>query len=104
MSYHNTTNLQGEELKKAKRNAFTQEEVILDIFEDKEVRLTPSDVWTMYCSEFKEAPLTSIRRAITGLTGKGKLVKTDKMREGEYGRLEHCWKLNSPIEQLDMFN
>ena len=103
--YHNTTNLIGEELKDANQKAFNQEEAILDIFIDREqIHITPSDVWHIYKQEFKKTPLTSIRRAITGLTNKGKLVKTNKMREGEFGRLEHCWKLNSPIEQLDMFN
>ena len=93
MSYHNTTNLNGKELKEAKRNAVTQEEIILDIFKDKEVRLTPSDVWIIYRRDIKDVPLTSIRRAITNLTNRYKLYKCNDMREGMYGKLEHCWKI-----------
>ena len=103
--YYNTTNLTGKDLKEANQKAFNQEEAIMDIFADRNgIKLTPSDVWTIYCREFKEAPLTSIRRAITGLTNKGSLVKTEYMRRGLYGKLEHCWKLNSSTEQLNMFN
>jgi hypothetical protein len=38
-------------------------------------------------------PITSIRRAINTLTGAGYLVKTDHMKEGEYGTANHSWKL-----------
>ena len=41
---------------------------------------------------------------MTNLTTKGLLIKTDKMTEGEYGKLEHCWSL-SPTdidEQLEL--
>ena len=103
MSYHNTTNLQGEELKKAKRDALNQEESIIDIFEHltfvygKEQFLTPSRVASQWINPLRHRtycpPITSIRRAITGLTKKGKLEKTNIMDEGRYGKLEHSWKL-----------
>ena len=95
MYYHNTNKLTNDELKEANDKAFTQEEAILDIFEDKEVRLTPSDVWVIYCRDFKDVPLTSIRRAITNLTHRYKLYKCDDMRKGMYGKMEHCWKIRS---------
>ena len=40
------------------------------------------------------APITSIRRALTDLTSKGKLVKSSIMKMGPYGKQVHCWKLN----------
>ena len=39
------------------------------------------------------APLTSTRRAMTGLERAGVLVKTDVTRQGQYGRPEHAWRL-----------
>ena len=93
-SYYNTTKETGEELAINKAKAYTQEESIMDIFFDRElIKMTPSDVWHIYCEEFKNVPLTSIRRAITSLTNRQQLVKTGIMREGIYGKPEHCWKL-----------
>jgi len=37
------------------------------------------------------APITSVRRAITDLTTEEKLVKTDIMKKGKYGKEVHCW-------------
>tara|TARA_R110002020_G_scaffold443766_1_gene655058 strand:- start:42715 stop:42900 length:186 start_codon:yes stop_codon:yes gene_type:complete len=41
------------------------------------------------------SPITSIRRAITELTSKGKLTKLDRMKKGEYGKNCHCWQLKA---------
>ena len=78
MSYHNTTNLNGEELKEAKRNAVTQEENVIDIFEHltfvygKEQLLTPSRIESQWINLLRGRkrfpPITSIRRALTNLT------------------------------------
>tara|TARA_R110000824_G_scaffold37327_7_gene114718 strand:+ start:96 stop:419 length:324 start_codon:yes stop_codon:yes gene_type:complete len=93
-SYFNTIKETGKELVVSKAKAYSQEESIMDIFFDRSViHMTPSDVWHIYCQEFKDVPLTSIRRAITSLTHRYQLVKTDRMREGIYGKLEHCWRL-----------
>ena len=43
-----------------------------------------------------DAPLTSIRRAISNLANPRKwdmLFKTDKMKMGLYGKMVHTWKL-----------
>jgi len=37
-------------------------------------------------------PITSVRRGITTLTDAGYLVKTNEMREGQYGMTNHCWR------------
>jgi hypothetical protein len=38
-------------------------------------------------------PITSVRRALTQLTEAGYLVKTDTLRPGIYGEMNHTWKL-----------
>ncbi len=42
-------------------------------------------------------PLTSIRRAITVLTNKGLLQKTDEQISGVYGKPEYVWKYKRGI-------
>lgn len=94
-SYYNTTKETAKELAVSKAKAYTQEEYIMDIFYERGlIKMTPSEVCYIFCEEYKDVPLTSIRRAINTLTNKGKLVKTDIMREGIYGKPEHCWKLS----------
>ena len=93
-SYYNTTKETGKQLAVSKAKAYSQEESIMDIFFDRGLmNMTPSDVWHIYCEEFKDVPLTSIRRALTSLTNRYQLVKTDEMRMGLYGKFEHCWRL-----------
>jgi len=41
----------------------------------------------------EQTPLTSIRRAITDLTNRNRLVKTDKKVLGSAGRKTYTWKL-----------
>ena len=108
-SYHNTNKETGAELAQSQNKAMTQEEAVESIFLTKEwldstTELTPSDVWVVYDMEYKEnTPMTSIRRAISNLTKKGKLVKTDKMKDGYYGKQEHCWRLpNDEDKQLKL--
>tara|TARA_R100000995_G_C3478854_1_gene122645 strand:+ start:1179 stop:1514 length:336 start_codon:yes stop_codon:yes gene_type:complete len=97
-SYYNTTKETVKELNVSKAKAYTQEEYIMDIFfffKDKGgTKMTPSEICSIFCEEYKDVPLTSIRRAINTLTNKGKLIKTDIMRQGIYGKPEHCWKLS----------
>lgn len=94
-SYYNTTKETSKELAISKVKAYTQEECIMDIFFDRgSIKMTPSEVCYIFCEEYKDVPLTSIRRAMTNLTNRQQLVKTDIMREGEYGKPEHCWRLS----------
>ncbi|MBA7475648.1 hypothetical protein ES707_11020 [subsurface metagenome] len=39
------------------------------------------------------APITSIRRAMSNLTDQGRLIKTPATRQGEYGKPNYCWRL-----------
>jgi hypothetical protein len=90
-SYHNTNNLAGEELLKADRAAKGQEADILRFFSARPGQfLTPEDASAALSSR---TPLTSVRRAITNLTDKGLLIKTERMRLGKYGKPIHFWSL-----------
>jgi hypothetical protein len=94
--FYNTNKEKGEELKASKVKALSQEERILDLFhEDRRYfSHSPSEVRGFLKRRYMGVgPLTSIRRAMTNLTIKGKLVKTDKMVRGPYGKNEHLWKL-----------
>ena len=103
-SYYNTTKETSEELAVSKAKAYSQEGFIIDIFLNRElINMTPSDVWHIYCEEIKNVPLTSIRRAITSLTDRKYLIKTDIMRQGIYGKPEHCWRLaRAKDKQLEL--
>ena len=94
MTYYNTTELAGDELKKAWSDAETQELKILVLFrEHPRVTFTPFEVMRHVFPDGR-TPITSVRRAITNLTDSGALVKTPHQREGEYGKVCYCWRLN----------
>jgi len=91
MPYFNTNNESGETLKQSKLNALTQEQFVLNIFDIHSDRsFTPFEIQKF----MPDTPITSIRRAITCLTDKDLLAKTDEMRVGQYGKYTHTWKLN----------
>lgn len=92
MSFYNTIHLPKdlliERLKKVKK----QELKVLAVFQIAlDIYLSPADV---YFALDKVYPMTSIRRGVTNLTNKGKLVKTKTQRMGMYGTMNYCWKLN----------
>ena len=92
-SYYNTTRLNGDELKKATMEAVTQEDTILQWYTERR-RLSLGEVFTMADMVGYDWPITSVRRAITNLTNRGLLVKTDEQVEGLYGRPEYVWCIN----------
>ena len=91
MVYYNTTNLKGDELKTSQKKTASQEQKVLKIFNKYQIPLSPTEVYRNFTSS--NAPLTSIRRALSNLTRDGKLEKTSKKKLGMYGKYEHCWKL-----------
>ena len=93
MVYYNTTNLKGDELKTSQKKAVSQEQKILDIFYKYQIPLSPTDIYGDFFKSVN-APITSIRRALSNLTKDGKLEKTSKKKFGMYGKTEHCWKLS----------
>jgi len=91
-NFFNTTKLSGKDMVHERFNASRQEDKILRYFKDNQGAFSPAHLWEVL---FKNdgVPITSVRRAITGLTSKGLLVKTDKKVTGEYGKANYCWKL-----------
>lgn len=90
MTYFNTTNAEGRELRDYKDKALAQQHRIMAFFEvAPEFLYTPSEICRLVFDN--DVPLTSVRRAMTNLTNDGKLKKNDKKRIGPYGRPEHCW-------------
>jgi hypothetical protein len=87
-------------LREAIEQARNQECAVLAIFERLRRPLTPSEVHTLTTAAGKRWPITSIRRAVTGLEREtGELVKTDTTRDGPQGRPEYCWRLATQIER-----
>lgn len=90
--FFNTTRLTGDELKVRRDHAYKQENIILDYFkEHPEEEFTPFDI-SRNVVGIEVTPITSIRRAITNLTNRGLLIKTDTRRKGIYGHLNYCWQ------------
>lgn len=96
--YHNTTNSRGPELARYEREAATQDEAVAAVYrKHAPFGLSPSQCHRALGTQ---APLTSIRRAITNLAKAGVLVKTGDQVRGQYGRPEHRWKLKTePTQQ-----
>lgn len=99
--YFNTNNEEGEELDKSEEHAKTQEEKILEFLDSHSGSYTPDEIHRLV---LPNAVLTSVRRALTNLTTKGKLEKTSEMREGNYGKKVHTWKRkrNTSGNQMDL--
>ena len=96
MSYHNTTNQTGEQLDIFSVAAKSQDEIVLQRFKGGSKMFSPSAIHHFLIAEqriAKNTPITSIRRSITNLTKKGKLIKTKEQTMSLYGRPEYVWKL-----------
>jgi hypothetical protein len=91
LDFFNTINLEGEELATAKAKALSQEDRIMQIMPHG-TALTPFEVHVLWKVKFKDVPITSIRRAMTNLSDKGKLEKTAHKRAGGYGTVNYTWK------------
>jgi hypothetical protein len=94
VTYFNTNCETGEILCYSETQTEHQEDVVLWFFRRYPTLLfTPEEVHTATLI-VTGAPLTSTRRAITNLTQRGLLEKTDTLRRGSYGKMTHTWKLN----------
>ena len=97
-SYYNTNAESGARLGVSERKALSQEAVIERFFRLRpRGRYGPADVQDMVLSR---CPITSIRRAITNLTTRGILIKTDHKHRGKYGKQEHTWQLAAASKTL----
>ncbi len=93
--YYNTLNLTDPALSKKRRKADGQDVIIASVFlRCRKSFLTPFQVKEK-SNLPKRTPITSIRRSLTTLTKDGLLVKMDRMKEGRFGSLNHCWKLKT---------
>ena len=93
MTYYNTTNESGEQLKEYKEKSLSQNEKITRFFiQRKGQNFTPSEILSRCFSPL--TPLTSIRRSMSNLTKEGYLKQIDLKRMGIYGRKENCWTWN----------
>lgn len=100
--YYNTTELVGRELRRVKKKAERQEDVIMRLFRDVRGCYGPSQVYDAVGAERRQWPMTSIRRAITNLTNDGKLEKMPKdvKIQGKYGAMEGMWRYKRTEEGL----
>jgi Fe2+ or Zn2+ uptake regulation protein len=92
MSYYNTNKEEGDQLLQSENNAHTQEQQIIKLFSNGEY-LSPDEILDI-CNQEHNYPITSIRRALTNLTNKGLLVKTDTFKLGKFGKKTHTWSLS----------
>jgi len=98
-SFHNTIDYTGELLLKAEQNARKQEDKILIFFVSKPgERFTPFEIQK---AVLPYAPVTSVRRAMTNLTTKGYLIKTDDQKLEEWGKHNYLWKLANIAKALN---
>jgi Fe2+ or Zn2+ uptake regulation protein len=90
--FYNTTHMTEEELRIRRLGVNKQNRAILKFFQDNpNGYFTPFEV-QLYAG-LDKTPITSIRRAVNTLTDAGLLIKTDKLRPGDYGVMNHTWKL-----------
>lgn len=100
MTYYNTNNETGETLLKSLVKAESQEDCILSYFKDGGGTFrAPHELEFLFGGE---APITSIRRALTNLEKSGKLIKLDLMVMGTYGKMVHTWALASNQMELEL--
>lgn len=87
--FFNTINLSGELLEKARKECAKAEVEILTFFINNHTQsFTPLEVCDRVGGLF-----TSVRRAITNLTNRGYLEKTEEQKKERYGKVNFCWKI-----------
>jgi predicted ArsR family transcriptional regulator len=102
MSYYNTTNVNGQDLRDYRARAKSQEELILVHFQTRGGEWSPSQILQRVFTD--GTPITSVRRAMTNLTDQGYLFKTGHKCRGMFGRPEYLWRLPTPRDpQRDLF-
>jgi len=104
MGFFNTNKESGNTLRNSKAKVVTQDEQVMAVFESS------YQYGTGYCNaddvlsiSKMKCPITSIRRSLTNLTNEGKLIKTDRMKMGGYGKMTHLYTLNNTMYQSRLF-
>jgi len=98
--YYNTNKETGDTLLKSRDKAERQENIILAYFKRSLVPLyAPHELEFLFDHK---ATITSPRRALNKLVKEGKLIKTNKMVMGTYGKMVHTWELVSYQTELEL--
>lgn len=106
-SYHNTTGLNGSELKQAQEKAQSQDEIILGLFRQTNISMSACDVFKLMNDALmiQNVLLTSVRRSINTLMKQGHLQQMEQTKIGIYKRPVHLYGLPEQLKgQLQMFN
>lgn len=93
-SFYNTNGESGLTLFDSIKKAEGQEEKILRFFNNNKGLYTPEDIHHKIFDA--TTPITSVRRAITNLTKKGQLFKTDVKKMCSFGKYSYCWTIKKP--------
>lgn len=86
--YYNTNEVSGQLLIQYNSEALTQEAMVLEIFVKHK-----SLAWFQVQSFLPDMNSCSLKRAITNLKKKGKLVKTDELITGSAGKQVHKYRI-----------
>lgn len=98
--YYNTNKETGDTLAKSRDKTQRQEDRILSYFKrGTQDLIAPHDLEFLFDSK---VPITSPRRALNNLVKEGKLLKTDHMVMGTYGKMVHTWQLASFQTELEL--
>ena len=95
-AFFNTVNESGGDLKKSIDKAFNQNELVLGIYARSATKtMTVSMVYKKFLefTRLTNTPKVSIGRAMTDLKNAGKLIKTEHMAMGMYGKKEYYYRL-----------
>lgn len=103
-NFYNTNHEYGRQLLESDKKAMSQQKLIFAYMSQNQGRqFTPFDIQAEV-QEFRLTPITSIRRAMTNLTSEGRLEQTHNMRPGQYGKLNHTWRVaKREVRQLSLF-
>lgn len=101
---YKTNHFTAEQKNAAQANAIHQETVIADYFKaNPALELGASEIWLrLFGGTYQgkgEAPLTSVRRALTNLQKKGVVRKLQATTIGFYDRQEHLWSARLRLAQ-----
>jgi len=92
-SFHNTTNESVSATTVFEEKAKTQEEIVLEYFQEHKAESFSPETILRRCFSNRRVPLTSIRRAMSNLTKKKLLEKTEKKKISSFGRPAYKWAL-----------
>jgi len=102
-TFYNTISASKPDLEFYRRQVERQEDTVVAFFQAHPGRFyTPFEIQQ---AVLPQAPITSVRRALTNLTNDGWLEKVDQMVRERFGKPNHCWTLKRrPIqEQMRLF-